>query len=402
MTPDADGHQTDPSEGAEGRFLESLVGFARSLRSAGLPVTPERTADVARALTWVDIADRTQVHDACRALFVSSRTDLAAFEQLFHQFWKATAPPGAELQPRVPPAPRHDPRPQFTVATYMAFKARQAAGSEDVVDRTGAYSAEERFRRKRFSEMDPEELLAVRRLIQDLRWRAALRRTRRRERHPKGPEIDLRRLLRESARQQSIPPTFPRRRRRVKQRPIVLLADVSGSMETYSRIVLLFFHSVMRSLSSVEAFVFGTRLSRITNELEIRNVDRALDEAARQVVDWAGGTRIGDCLGEFNRTWSRRVLRRGATVVVVSDGCDRGDPDRLARELRHLYYRSYRLIWLNPYVGDHGFVPEARGMKAALEYIDDFLSIRDLDSLDAFAEALESVPARGRSPRVGA
>jgi uncharacterized protein with von Willebrand factor type A (vWA) domain len=365
-------------------------------------VTSQRIAELSRALTWIDIADRVRVRDVCRALLVSRRSDLAAFEHLFNRFWKATSTHAPESQPRVPPAPRHDPQPPFSIATYMAFKARSTEGSEDVLDRSGAFSAEERLRRKRFSELDPEELMAVRRLIQDLRWRAALRRTRRRERHRKGPEVDLRRLLRESARRGAIPARVPRRRRRIKQRPVVLLADISGSMETYSRIVLLFFHSIMRSLPSVEAFVFGTRLSRITNELAIRNVDRALDEAARQVVDWAGGTRIGDCLAEFNRTWGRRVLRRGAVVVVVSDGCDRGDPDRLASELRHLYYRCHRLIWLNPYVADEGFQPEVRGMKAALDYVDDFLSIRDLHSLDEFSQALENVPVATRSRRPAA
>jgi len=240
----------------------------------------------------------------------------------------------------------------------------------------------------------------VKRLIREMQWRASLRRTRRRESHRTGAEIDFRRVLKRTARLGGALPTrLPRRRRKEEHRPIVLLADVSGSMEKYSRLVLQFFHSLSHGLPSVEAFVFGTRLTRITPALEHRDLDRALDEAAAMVVDWAGGTRIGASLAAFNREWSRRVLRRGAIVVIVSDGCDRQDADELRNQMRYLRHRCHRLVWLNPYAGSVGYEPRVAGMEAALPFVDDFLPLHDLQSLHEFSRALASMPANGRSAR---
>lgn len=299
----------------------------------------------------------------------------------------------------MPPAPRHRRREAFTVATYMAFKAGPDADEMDVADRAGTYTADEVLRRKRFAEMTPEELEAVRRLLRELRWEAALRVTRRRRPDRAGPQIDLRRVLARAARMGSVPPRLPRRRRRVKPRPVVLLADVSGSMEKYSRLILTFFHSVIATRSEVETFVFGTRLTRITSPLRVRDLDRALDDVARTVTDWGGGTRIGACLRTFNREWSRRVLRRGAVVVVVSDGCDTGDQETLSREMRHLQHRCHRLVWLNPYLGHDRYEPRVAGMRAVLPYVDDFLPADDLQSLEEFSHILARLPARGRTHR---
>ena len=183
-------------------------------------------------------------------------------------------------------------------------------------------------------------------------------------------------------------------RKKIKQRPVVLIADISGSMEKYSRLILQFFYSLTHSLQRTESFVFGTRLSRITNELRLRNIDRALYEAGQEVVDWAGGTRIGDSLGVFNRRWGKRVLRRGAIVVVVSDGWERGDPGDLRREMRYLQHRCHRLIWLNPHLGHPAYEPLVEGMSAALPFIDEFLPIHNFHSLEQLAERLGALPAR--------
>jgi uncharacterized protein with von Willebrand factor type A (vWA) domain len=188
--------------------------------------------------------------------------------------------------------------------------------------------------------------------------------------------------------------------RKIKQRPLVLLADVSGSMERYSRILLQFFYGMSHSLERVESFVFGTRLTRITPQLQLRNVDRALDGACAEVVDWAGGTRIGECLRDFNQEWSRRVLSRGAVVIVVSDGWERGDAALLAREMRYLHHRCHRLIWLNPLLGTPGYQPLVEGMAAALPHVDDFLPVHNLDSIQALAAHLAALPER-RSGRRG-
>jgi uncharacterized protein with von Willebrand factor type A (vWA) domain len=174
----------------------------------------------------------------------------------------------------------------------------------------------------------------------------------------------------------------------VKERPFVLLADVSGSMDKYARLVLQFFYSVSHSLRHVECFVFGTRLTRITPQLKLKNIDRAIDEAAREVFDWAGGTRIGDSLKAFNQQWSRRVLRRGAVVLIISDGWERGDVSALTQEMRYLQHRCHRLIWLNPLSGRDTYRPTVEGMAAALPYVDDFLPIHNLQSLSELAQHL--------------
>lgn len=399
--PEARGAFPDLEPGAVSgvRFLENLVEFGGMLRGVGIPVTPVQIADVARGLTWVDLGDRDQVFRTARALLVTRREDLALFETAFNRFWRDPAGPSPAAQRR-PPAPR-DKRSQerFTIATYAAFKARADMEERDVADRSGTYSEEELLQRKRFAEMTPEEIEAVRRLLKRLRWAASLRITRRRRPDSSGRDIDLRRVLRQTGRLGALPARLPRRRRAEKPRPVILLADISGSMERYSRLVLQFFHAMVRTMPGVETFVFGTRLSRITAQLRLRNVDRALDEAAAEVVDWAGGTRIGACLGAFNRTWSRRMLRRGAVVVVVSDGCDRGDAAELTREMRYLQHRCHRLIWLNPHAGHSDYAPRVAGMGAAMPFVDDLLPIDDLSSLQAFSDALARLRRSGRRAR---
>jgi uncharacterized protein with von Willebrand factor type A (vWA) domain len=382
-------------------FLASLIGFGHLLRSAGLPVTLSQLANVARGLQWIDLGNREQVFFVCRALLVTRHEDLALFEFCFNRFWSAPdAKPASRPQP-MPLAPRHDPPRQgrFTIVNFMAFKARHDARDVDVGDRTGRWSDEEILRSRRFAEMTPEELDAVRRLLQRLEWGIAFRISRRQRRDPTGTTIDFRRVLRQASRLGALPARLPRRRRIEKERPLVLLADISGSMEKYSRLVLQLFHSAVRSLQQVETFVFATRLSRITPALRLRNIDRAIDQAAREVADWSGGTRIGASLGAFNRNWSRRVLRRGAVVVIVSDGCDLGDPAQLRRELRYLQHRCYRLIWLNPHLGHPDYEPRVAGMAAALDYIDDFQPIDDLQSLEHLARALAALPGTSRRLR---
>jgi len=381
-------------------LLANLVAFAGTLRAVGIPVTPSQSADLARALSWVNLADRAEVFRAARAVVVTRKEDLALFETVFNTFWRH--PDAATTGGTRPRAPRDRPRPAgFTIATYTAVRGSADAEERDVADRAGSYSDEERLQQRRFAEMTPEELEAARRLLQSFDWQVSRRTTRRRRPDPSGPDVDLRRVLRRASRFGAVPAYLPRRRRTEKERPVVLLADVSGSMERYSKLVLQFFHTLVRSMSDVETFVFGTRLSRITPQLRLRNVDRALTEASWHVVDWAGGTRIGACLGRFNRVWSRRILRRGAVVVVVSDGCDRGDPEGLAREMRYLQHRCHRLIWLNPHAGHADYLPRVAGMAAALPFVDDFLPARDIRSLRAFADTLAQVRRGGRRARPG-
>ncbi len=225
-------------------------------------------------------------------------------------------------------------------------------------------------------------------------WRISLRETRRRVADRRGAQLHLRKIVRDAAQHGGIPAKLYWQRRKQKQRPLVLIADISGSMEKYARLLLQFGYSVSRSLRRVECFVFGTRLTRITGELRLRNIDRAVDSAAREVVDWAGGTRIGPSLKSFNQRWARRVLGRGAVVLLISDGWEQGEPGVLEREMRFLQHRCHRLIWLNPLLGRDTYQPLVGGMRAALRYVDDFLPIHNLQSLNDLAIHIEQLHGR--------
>jgi uncharacterized protein with von Willebrand factor type A (vWA) domain len=379
---------------AEALLFNCLL-FTRALRRAGLPIGLDQAQDFLRALAWVNLGSREQVYHTARALLVRRHEHLRLFDLIFQRFWRrpADGPPGRGQ--KMPVAPRHRRRDApFTVVTYMAYKARLGDPEVDVADKAGTFSPSEALQRKDFSAMTPEELERVRRIIQQMRWRISLRTTRRRVPARRGHELMMRRVVREAARHGGVPLRLPRQRRKQQQRPLVLIADISGSMEKYARLLLQFLYSVAHGLRRVECFVFGTRLTRITGQLRLRNIDRAIDEAAREVVDWAGGTRIGPSLRHFNRRWGRRVLGRGAVALVISDGWEHGDAELLAREVRALQQRSHRLIWLNPLLGQRAYQPLVGGMRAAMRAIDDFLPVHNLQSLQALAERLASLPPR--------
>ena len=216
-----------------------------------------------------------------------------------------------------------------------------------------------------------------------------------------GGAVDPRRLLRVNARHGGEPLVIPRRERRRAPRPLVVLCDVSGSMEPYTRMLLLFVHAMARRRRSVEVFVFSTRLTRITRPVRRAADRRGADARARRVQDWSGGTRIGEALRTFHVHWGRRVLRRGPVVLLISDGWDLGEPEMLRREIARLQRSCFRLIWLNPLIGSPGYAPLTRGMRAALPHVDDFLPVRNMASLEALAARLEAMPdrKRGRSRR---
>jgi uncharacterized protein with von Willebrand factor type A (vWA) domain len=218
-----------------------------------------------------------------------------------------------------------------------------------------------------------------------------LRRTRRKIASDSGDTLHMRRVMASAARHGGVPVLLAWQQRKIKQRPIILIADISGSMEKYSRLVLQFFYSMVQSLKNVECFVFGTRLTRITLPLKLKNIDRAVSDAAREVVDWAGGTRIGESLCTFNHKWSRRMLHRGAVVMIVSDGWERGEVEVLRDQMRYLQRRCHRLIWLNPLMGKATYQPVVEGIAAALPYIDDFLPIHNFQSLSTLAEHLAAL-----------
>jgi hypothetical protein len=346
--------------------------------------------DFARGLALVNIGSRQEVYHTARSLLVTRKEQLTLFETIFNRFWRSHTR-GEWPDPQPPQRKERPRREPFDVVSYMAHKSGEAEKTVDVVDKSGAYSAAEQLQRKDFARMTDEELLAVKRLIQEMRWQVSLRQTRRRVNARKGRILHLRRVLRSATKFGGAPLDLSWQDRKIKQRPLVLIADISGSMEKYARIVLQFAYSISHSLQDVEIFLFGTRLTRVTPQLRLKNIDRAIDDAAREVVDWSGGTRIGQSLHVFNRRWSRRVLRRGAVVLIISDGWERGDVSQLRNEMRYLQHRCYRLIWLNPLSGKRAYEPRVEGMAAALPFVDDFLPIDNLQSLHALSRHLNAL-----------
>jgi uncharacterized protein with von Willebrand factor type A (vWA) domain len=253
------------------------------------------------------------------------------------------------------------------------------------------YSPQELLRHKDFALFNQDELADARRFLADLRWNVVRRRSRRSRPNRRGRRLDVRRSIRRSLRHGGELIDLARRGPKLKRRQLVLICDISGSMERYTRLLLHFLYSVESSVQQAEVFVFGTRLTRITRQLRDRDPDAALRAVGGQVQDWSGGTRIGDSLRTFNREWARRVLGRGAIVIIISDGWDRGDPAVLSAEMERLQRQAYRLIWLNPLLGAEQYRPLTQGIQAALPWIDDFLPVHNLHSLESLAALLNQI-----------
>ncbi len=379
-------------------LLPRLGAFARLLHDAGLEAGPRRLTDATRALAFIDLKQQTDFRSALRSVFVSRKEDIPTFEAAFDIFW---APPDPRASAGMIPGrgrPLPVPPERAKVwANALGLNTSQMNREQDPKEFTASssgYSAEELLRHKDFEQMTWAETEQVRRLLEQAPWRLSERRTRR-LRSSRAGRIDLRRSARHAIRSSGELITLFRRRPRVRRRPLVLICDVSGSMERYSRLLMIFAHAIARR-EDLEAFVFSTRLTRITRLLRQRDLDRALESVSKGVHDFSGGTRIGDALGDFNRHWSRRVLGHGAVVVIISDGWDRGDPTRLRAELIHLRRSAHRLIWLNPLLGSEGYQPVTRGMAAALPYCDDFLAAHNVQALEDLGGLLAGLDSRSR------
>ncbi len=394
-----------------GQLLAHAVAFSRALRQEGLVVTPGQTATFALALGEIPLFDPEAFFYAARASLVTRHEDYPRFAEAFRKFWRTLGLERfpAELLQQTPPPPRKDPKARPGEVGRPSREATASQARQPVVDRALTFSATEVLRQKRFDQMSPEELEAARKLLYNFVWNPPERRTRRLA--PRGQErLDLRRSFRQALRHQGELVRLAWRSRKPKPRPIVALADVSGSMERYARMLLHFLHAfsleqTRRGVRRVETFTFGTRLTRITRTLKKRSVDGALAEVGQQVKDWSGGTRIGTCLHTFNHTWAKRVLGQGAIVLIISDGWDQGEPELLAFEMERLQKSCYRLIWLNPLLGTPGYQPLTRGLVAAMPYIDDFLPVHNLNSLEQLVEVLgrlERQARPGTPPRASA
>ncbi|MBI2221476.1 MAG: VWA domain-containing protein [Acidobacteria bacterium] len=357
------------------------------LRASGLDVHHGRLLDALRAVEWVGVGSRTDVAAALRGLLVHSRDDIARFDRAFELFFGAHRAPAPGLPLfALGERPRVVARPAPGVPVQVDFEDLRE-GSAAVGRVVGAWSAASVSRTKDFGEFSESELERARVLLERLPWTLGPRRTRR-WRRASGGAPDLRPLLRRNLMRGSDVIDLPRRERRETARPIVLLGDVSGSMERYSRLLLYFVYGLSRGAARVESFLFATRLTRVTSHVAKRRGAADWSRLSREVQDWGGGTRIGEALRAFNTRWARRVMRNGPVVLIVSDGWDRGDPALLARELARVRRSCRRLIWLNPLLGSARYEPLTRGMRAALRHVDDFLPAHNLASFEQLADRL--------------
>jgi len=385
--------------------LPALAGaFGDRLRTAGLPVSVDLASRFAHALALVRPVSRRRLYWTARAVFVSDRSQVKAFDAVFRAvFGSQPAAPGPTVEDaRTAPAPADD-RPAADSARSAPELLSGGASSasppprdpnlprdEDLRDQLVPLSPsdEEVLRQKRFDALSPHELAALYELMTQMEIATPRRRTRRAERYRHGDRIDLRRTLRGSLRTGGDPVRLRRRRRRVVPRRIVLLCDISGSMEPYARAYLQFLTCAAGGARRAEAFVFATRLTRLTRALRSRNPERAIQNAAAAAPDWSSGTRIGDALKAFNDRHGRRGMARGAVIVILSDGWERGDPNAVGREMERLRRLAHRIVWVNPRAGAEGFVPRAGGMAAALPYCDALVSGHSLASLGEVVDAI--------------
>jgi len=367
-------------------LIGNVVLFGRALRRAGLSVDADQTRRFADVLALLGFDRRGDVKAAGRTVFVRRREERALYDAAFDLFWRrstAMGRPSGDL-PRL--RQQEGPRADVSLGPEVEEVGEVREIGEGTT-RVGA-SGREQLRTADFAELTPAEAREAAAMLVALKPRLPPRPSRRRRVARRGARLAARPMLRQSlgAGGEAVVCRFWQRRSR--KRPIALICDISGSMERYSRFLLRFAHALARSGAPVEVFVFGTRLTRITRELRVRDPDAALQRVAGKVVDWSGGTRIGASLRELNRRWVRRTIRSAAVVIIVSDGWERDDPGVLGREMAMLSRSCHRLIWLDPLAGRPGFEPATQGLLASLPHVDEFLPCASVASLEALARVL--------------
>jgi uncharacterized protein with von Willebrand factor type A (vWA) domain len=376
-------------------LIHNLLLFHRLLRAAGIDSPPYRTAEALQAFEQIDISNRQDVFYTLRSLFVYDCGDYPMFEQAFDEFWKTWQ--NRWLSMSLPPvkAP-HQPQMKADERTEAPGQSPGELDSPDSLPSGSSlavkttYSPSELLRQKDFAHLTPQEIQAVYRLIESLEWTPAERKTRRFN-PGRGDQLDFHLTFRENLRYGTELVLLRHKTRRVKPRPIIILADVSGSMQEYGKILMHFVFSITaKSSQPVESFIFNTRLTRITPHISLPKFEHAMQALSDSVHSWSGGTRIGASLRTFNIEWAWRLNAQSAAVLLISDGWDRGNPEDLKQEIAHLQRCAHQLIWLNPLLGSPDYQPLTRGMQAALPHLDRFLPAHNLASLEQLAEILTS------------
>jgi len=362
-------------------LIDQLSAFSAALRNRGLVVTSDQTADMARAMSLIDLTRRSQARASLCSLSVTDPGQIPVFDEEFARFFDQIRPPT--------PVDRNPDTPKSSGSSYTLQGTAGTSVAE--VNEQGGASAVERLTSRDFADLDDNDLQEARRLVMTMMWHPTDYRTRRWSAARDGRRVDLRRTLREAVGPSGDMMPMSWKQRQKKERPLIIIADISGSMEKYADIFLVFAHAAQRRLREVEIFTFSTHLSRITEEMRRRDTKTALAHVAEKVTDWSGGTQIGEALAEWNRRWSRRLARGGPVVMVLSDGWDCGDPETLSTEMSRLARSVHQVIWLNPLAARVSYQPLTRGMQAVLPHIDQLLPAASVNDFRGVVRVLDSV-----------
>ncbi|MEP2717001.1 VWA domain-containing protein [Pseudophaeobacter sp.] len=400
------------------KLAQNITHFARALRKAGLPIGPGRVIDAVEAVAAAGFTSRQDFYWALHACFVSKPEHRVVFAQIFRLYWRdprflermmaalLPAIKGVQEEHAAKPGEKRAAEALLEGANQDvdAPEAPNDEGTEIEVDATLTISSEERLRSLDFEQMSTDEVARAKRILAQINLPVKPMQSRRLMAANQGDRVDWRRSFREAARRGGDLQTFARAKRRTRWPNLVVICDISGSMSQYSRIVLHFLHAVANAKGAgwakVHGFTFGTRLTNITRHLATRDVDAALAAAGAEAQDWEGGTRVGDCLHDFNRDWSRRVMGQGAVVLLITDGLDRGDPKALAHEMQRLHLSARRLIWLNPLLRWDGFAAKAQGIRAMLPHVDSFRAGHSIASLEDLVRVISDERDTGEKTRL--
>ncbi len=378
----------------------NVLAFSRVLKELGIKIGLSQTLDASRALEYVDVGRRADFQAVLRSNLVSNKEELALFERAFDLFWRARPPQESFTETSdIPSLPPEEPQieqgsgesMEDLLESFSAGESGKDGAAEQIPIPT--YSPSESLSKKDFSDLGIEESRAIRRAILMIATKIATQVSRRKKRATKGEEVDPRSTMRKSIKYGGEIIELARRKRRIKKTRVVLLCDVSGSMDCYSRFLIQFMYGLQNELWGVETFVFSTSLSRITHLIRSKEIAGALERISHSVVGWSGGTNIGRSLATFNRDFAPSLVTHRTVVVVISDGWDRGDVSVLEREMQALKRRCYKMVWLNPLLASDHYEPLCKGMQAALPYIDHFLSVHNLNSLVTLGRTLQKMVA---------
>ncbi|MBI3966055.1 MAG: VWA domain-containing protein [Chloroflexi bacterium] len=373
-----------PEQAQHQDILRNVVQFCRLLRGRGMLVTPSEALDAVRAVEVVDVSDRQDFYLALRTVLVRNLADVPLFDATFEAFWIPQPPdPMAGVCPvddgsELPGESRVSQEGRWEIVGLAG--ENESSDSDDTTE-MAVYSPTEVVAQKDFSHFAADDLEDLARLTAELARQLATRLGRRTRSSRRGSRIDLRRSIRQNMKYGGAIIELARKQRKITKAKLVLICDVSRSMDVYSRFLLQFMYALQHTMASVETFVFSTSLTRVTEYFKLRDVDRALDLIGQRTSHWSGGTRIGHCLQQFNEEWLRSCVDRRTVILILSDGLDTGEPEVLSEALDELKERAVRVIWLNPYLGREGYQPLAKGMAAALPHLDVFAPAHNLVSL---------------------